>query len=80
MIRDAVTEKAENALREAVSSDPDDLIAKFNLGIVCLARGNRDCALSQYNQLKMMDHSLAKTLFNTIFRNRVVDASRYKQQ
>src|SRR5688572_28865178 len=68
-------ETAEEILREAVSSDPDNPIAQFNLGIVCLARKNRDCALSQYNRLKTMDHSLAKSLFTTIFRARVVDAS-----
>jgi tetratricopeptide (TPR) repeat protein len=69
---------AEEILRAAVSSDPDNPMAQFNLGIVCLARRNRDCALSQYNRLKMMDDSLAKTLFTTIFRDRVVDASTYK--
>lgn len=69
---------AEEILREAVSSDPDNPIAQFNLGIVCLARSNRDCALSQYNRLKIIDHPLAKTLFTTIFRERVVDASTYK--
>lgn len=72
-------EKAENALREAVSSNPDNPVAHFNLGIVCLARQNRDCALSQYNQLKTMDHALAETLFTTLFRDRVVDASNYKK-
>lgn len=70
-------EIAEKILREAVSSDPGNPIAQFNLGIVCLARRNRD-ALSQYNRLKMMDDSLAKTLFTTILRDRVVDASTYK--
>lgn len=70
---------AEKALREAVSSNPDNPVARFNLGIVCLARRNRDCALSQYNQLKIMDHPLAKTLFNTLFRDRVVDASSYQK-
>lgn len=70
--------KAESVLREAVSLEPDDPTARFNLAIVCLASRNRDCALSQYNRLKMMDHSLARTLFTTIFRGRVVDASRSK--
>jgi tetratricopeptide (TPR) repeat protein len=69
--------KAETALREALSSNPNNPIAHFNLGIVCLARGNRDCALSQYNRLKIMDHPLAKTLFTTLFQDRIVDASRY---
>ena len=69
-------EKAENLLREGVSADPDNPLARYNLGIVCLARRNRDCALSQYNRLKMMDHSLANTLFTTMFRDRIVDASK----
>ena len=71
-------ETAEKFLREAVSSDPDDPTAQFNLGIVCLARRNRDCALSRYNRLKMMDHSLAKTLFTALFRDRVLDASTHE--
>ncbi len=70
--------KAEGVLREAVSSDPDNPVARFNLGIVCLVRRHRDCALSQYNHLKIMDHAFAKTLFTTMFRDRVVDASRLK--
>ena len=70
-------EKAERALREAVASNPDDATARFNLGIVCLVRRNRDCALSQYNRLKIMGHALAGTLFATLFRDRVVDASSY---
>jgi tetratricopeptide (TPR) repeat protein len=70
---------AEEVLREAVSSDPDNPVARFNLGIVCLARRDRDCALSQYNRLKIMDHAFAKTLFTTMFRDRVVDASRLKK-
>jgi tetratricopeptide (TPR) repeat protein len=71
-------DKAEKVLREAVSSNPDNPFVQFNLGIVCLARGNRDCALSQYNRLQIMDHSLARTLFTTMFRDRVVDATTYK--
>jgi Tfp pilus assembly protein PilF len=71
-------EKAEDTLRTAIADDPDNRAARLNLALVCLARRNRDCALSQYNRLKMMDHSLGKTLFTTIFRDRVVDASRYK--
>ena len=72
-------ETAETILRQAVSLDPDDPVAHFNLGIVCLARRDRDCALSQYNRLKMINDSFAKTLFSKIFRHRVVDASRYKK-
>lgn len=72
-------EKAERALREAIAADPDNPVARFNLGIVCLARGNQDCALSQYNRLKIMGHTLGKTLFTTIFRGRVVDASFYNK-
>ena len=45
----------------------------------CLARRNRDCALSQYNRLQIMDHAFAKTLFTAMFRERVVDASRLKK-
>lgn len=71
-------DKAEKALREAVSSDPDNPVAQFNLGIVCLARRNRDCALSQYNRLKMIDDSFAKTFFTVMFQHRVVDASSYR--
>ena len=72
-------EKAEGALRQALSLDSDEAAASFNLGIVCLVRGNRDCALSQYNRLKRMDHSLAKPLFTAMFRDRVLDASKYEK-
>lgn len=72
-------EKAESVLRQAVSFDPDNLTASFNLGIVCLIRRNRDCALSQYNRLKKMDHPLAKSLFTTLFRDRILDASAHEK-
>ena len=57
---------ADRALRQEIGSNPDDAIARFNLGVVCLARQNRDCALTQYNYLKILEHSLAKTLFTSI--------------
>lgn len=67
--------KAEEVLREAVSSEPDSPTAQYNLGMVCFVRSNRECALSQYNRLKIMGHPLAKTLFTTMFRDRVVNVS-----
>ena len=67
--------KAESTLREAIALEPDNPTAQYNLGMVCLARSNRDCALSQYNRLKIMGHPLAKTLFNSLFHDRVVSVS-----
>ena len=69
---------AEKVLREALSSEPDDATIRFNLGIVCLARKNRDCALSQYNHLKKKNGPLADRLFDMVFKNRVVNAAVYK--
>jgi tetratricopeptide (TPR) repeat protein len=69
---------AEKALKQAVSFDPDNATARFNLGLVCLARRKRDCALTQYNYLKIKGHTLAGSLFTSIFRGRVIDASKYK--
>jgi Flp pilus assembly protein TadD len=66
---------AEVALRGAVAVDPNNPAALFNLGMVCLARKNRDCALSQYNRLKMTDSPLAKTLFTSLSEGRVVYVS-----
>lgn len=66
---------AESTLTAAISSDPEDATARFNLGLICLAQRKHDCALAQYNYLKIMGHSLAATLFTAIFRDRVVDAS-----
>ena len=67
---------AEEFLRQAMSSKPDDPTTRFNLALVCLARKDRECALSQYNSLKMLDDSLAGSLFSTIYQNKVVDVSR----
>ena len=67
--------KAEGVLREAVSSEPNNPVAQYDLGMVCLARSNRDCALSQYNRLKIMGHPLAKSLFSSLYRNRVVNVA-----
>lgn len=66
---------AEVALQGAVALEPNNPAARFNLAIVCLARKNRDCALSQYNRLKMTDSPLAKFLFATLFEGRVVYVS-----
>ena len=56
-------ERAEYAFRQAVVSDSNNSTARFKLGVACLARRNRDCALSEYNRLKMSDDELAKRLF-----------------
>jgi Tfp pilus assembly protein PilF len=66
---------AEDSFRAGLGKEPDNARIRFNLGVVCLRRKNPDCALTQYNYLKIQGHSLAKKLF-TIFRNRLVDASR----
>lgn len=71
--------KAEEVLREALTFR-DNPTVRYNLGMVCLARKNRDCALSQYNYLKIMGHSLAKSLFRAVFRGKIVDASAYQSK
>jgi hypothetical protein len=48
--------------------------------MVCLARKDRNCALSQYNYLKIMGHSLAKPRFRAVFSGRIVDASAYQSK
>ena len=69
--------KAEEVLRNALTLR-DNPTVRYNLGMVCLARKDRDCALSQYNYLKIMGHSLAKPLFRAVFREKIVDASAYQ--
>lgn len=65
--------QAIRSFRRAIEIDPDLEVAHFNLGITCLAEQQRDCALQQYNSLKMMDSSMAQSLFSEMFRERVLD-------
>jgi tetratricopeptide (TPR) repeat protein len=71
---------AEKVLRQVVSSNSDDATARYNLGLVCLARKKRNCALTQYNYLKIMGHSLAATLFTTLSQDYVLDVSKFKRE
>jgi hypothetical protein len=48
--------------------------AHYNLGLACLVGKQRDCALQQYNVLKMSDSSLAESLFSEIFSGKIVNA------
>lgn len=73
-------DKAELALREAISRDPEHGVNHFNLGIVCLQRKNRDCALGEYNFLKMTSDPLAKTLFSTMNGDKLIDATAYESR
>lgn len=66
--------KAEEAFRQALAITPDSFQARFNLGMACLIQENRDCALQQYNFLKMFNPPLADRLFKHMFAGRVLDA------
>jgi tetratricopeptide (TPR) repeat protein len=70
-------DQAELTLRAALERDPDHPTNRFNLGIVCLLRKNRECALREYNYLKMAGDPLAKKLFASIYRDKVVDVTAY---
>lgn len=70
--------KAEEVLREALAREPDNVTDHFNLGAVCLLRKNRDCALSEYNYLRIKNDPRAQALFGSIYSSRVIDARAYK--
>jgi tetratricopeptide (TPR) repeat protein len=70
--------KAEGVLRQAVEREPDHVADHFNLGMVCLLEKNRDCALSEYNVLRMKSDPLAKTLLDNIDSNKVIDVNAFK--
>jgi tetratricopeptide (TPR) repeat protein len=67
--------EAMSSFQHAVELNPDSLNARFSLGLSCLAQRQRDCALEQYNVLKMSDSSLADSLFSQIFRGRILQVS-----
>ncbi len=66
--------EATKALRQALELNPDSVEAKFNLAIACLTLNQRDCALEQYNRLKIDEPEVSQSLFQILFRNRVIDA------
>jgi tetratricopeptide (TPR) repeat protein len=66
-------DEAEESFRQALAIDPNSFQTRFNLGIVCLIREKRDCALRQYNFLKMFNPPLADRLFEKIVAGRVLD-------
>lgn len=73
-------DKAEAVLREVLLRDPGHHVSRYNLGVVCLLRKNRECALTQYNYLKMNGDVLAKRLFTSIHGDKVVDVTAYQNQ
>lgn len=58
----------------ALEIDQESIEAHYNLGVTCLSQGRHDCALQQYNQLKILDSPLADKLFSQLFRGRILDA------
>ncbi len=64
---------ARQAFKQALEVDPDNADARFNLGITCYVERRRDCALQQYNYLKIIDSSLADKLFRHLFSGRILD-------
>ena len=73
-------DKAEVVLREALLREPEHNVNHFNLGVVCLRRKNRDCALTQYNYLKLKGDELAQKLFASIYGDKVIDATSYQNK
>lgn len=65
--------EAEECFRQALAVAPNSFQTRFNLGMVCLIREKRDCALRQYNFLKMFNPPLADRLFEKIVAGRVLD-------
>jgi tetratricopeptide (TPR) repeat protein len=65
--------EAEESFRQALAVAPNSFQTRFNLGMVCLIREKRDCALRNYNFLKMFNPPLADRLFEKIVAGRVLD-------
>lgn len=66
--------EATKALRQALKLNPESVEARFNLAIACLTIDQRDCAIEQYNRLKIEEPEVSQSLFRILFRNRVIDA------
>jgi tetratricopeptide (TPR) repeat protein len=69
--------EAIEEFKHAIELDPDSVAARYNLGVVCFAKGDRDCALQQYNRLKILTSPMGDKLLKLIFRNRIIDARSY---
>jgi tetratricopeptide (TPR) repeat protein len=67
-------ELANQAFERALEIDPDSREGRYNLAITCLTQNHRDCAMREYNYLKIANSPLAEVLFEQLFQNRVVDA------
>ncbi len=66
-------------LKNAVEISPDHPELRYNLAMCYLALKNRPAVFSQYKLLKSQNPKLARMLYNNIYKNRIVDASRYLQ-
>jgi hypothetical protein len=64
--------EAEAAFARAVRLKADYAAARYNLGVVSLARGNRGAALAQYHALKTMNEELAARLYGGLRRGMVL--------
>jgi tetratricopeptide (TPR) repeat protein len=60
---DGQYKKAVKAFKQAISLKPDFAEARFNLAIVYLKTGDRNIALRQYYELKMLDKQLTDKLY-----------------
>jgi Tfp pilus assembly protein PilF len=60
--------QASEAFKQAVRIKPDYADAHLGLGLTYLALGDKGSALDEYKILKILDHDLANTLFNQIYK------------
>lgn len=65
-------QKAVDALRTAVSIDPNSAPYRFNLGLAQLARHDKAGAVSQYEFLKSRSSELAGKLYRQIYGDKVL--------
>lgn len=72
--------ESSRILSRLVKLHPKVAQYRFNLGIAQLARGNRKEAIKQYNFLKNADPAMAKTLFNLLFKDKVIDARQARKK
>jgi tetratricopeptide (TPR) repeat protein len=66
--------EAQESLNKAIALSPESSAAHYNLAVTCLQRRMRNCALEQYDVLKMISPELSSELFANLFSGRVVNA------
>jgi tetratricopeptide (TPR) repeat protein len=67
-------DRAAVALQRALELEPNNDIARYNLGVAYLAAKNKSAALEQYAILKRTDETRAQQLYELMFGKHILSA------